>query len=1117
MARGSEDQAVDIPFSGGMGEGAAPFVLNGPFVELAEDCVITKEGAYQRIPGANVPNAVTGVTGGSRGLAAFDSTLVQHTINGPCQYNETADSWRATNPKGFVPTQIRSDLLVSQSNRTTYNTQCAVSDNGYELYVWDESQPQGELDTYYGTNWTAKGLALRDPSGGWLISPTATVLGVGPGHQIIAVGQSFLIGLANTSGFQVYKILETATSLAGVSQIVTNATGAGIGALTSVHDCCLGTSGSVAYFLVGAWTGSTNFFVYTVNGTGQVGAASNGAWQPQSSGAICVDNNKVYVARAESSTNLVYLSNFSEALITTGIAATAIGTVTTASGNTPYRVRLSGYGGTGVYCAIESYNTAPSTTATLRTYPPSSTPSYGQLPSFPYIEIGFLPTADVIGNYTATTNRAYAHGYVLHSGIEQPGAGRGPQFLAAYHGLETKARGYVFGDMQSEDGLTTANFGIWDQVDASGPYLGGVWLEILSRTQNNGQGETQVLYLRSLARVSWDSLVSDHRINILVSGSFTKRNAICYVRGSMSNVRGGLLASQSVLDSTTNGLRRVAVDISPKPPLSISAHGDMFFDGSCQHVWDGQHSFENTPHFPPLVAWVPELRAGLLYGDPIGITPPPVSPGCAFEYTDTYSFHWEWIDGNGYLHRSAVTSFYIRLTGPLSEGTADHYTIALPGYFAVAPPLTANDASTYRGLRLVVAMLPGTGGASRSTLYSRWVRTWENTVATFVTMRLSDGADRTLASGYLYTDGGVLQAEASPSPASITSTRDRLWLISSDNRRQLYYSKPVESLIAPEFNSALTVDIPADAGEGVVVLTIDDKPIVLCERGLYAIVGDGPNALGLQGDFVPQVIQSDTGCVDKNSTAKCDYGAFFQGERGIYLLDRGLSTTLVSQGVQDRAQLEINKATSVPKEQQVRFALTYGGILVYHYALKAWTYLDKTAYDAVIWDSNYTRVYDANTFAIAESTSSAASDPEGVNTMRIRTCWIKPDKMQGFFRFKRLLLLHGQQNTYPTSYGPLTINIYFNYEDGDVEGGDYVETATFPSGDRKPALSRSQVETRIGRQKAESIKFEIICPNYFSQGDFVEFYEPISLEGICLVVGTITNTQFRHLPKATKR
>jgi len=221
--------------------------------------------------------------------------------------------------------------------------------------------------------------------------------------------------------------------------------------------------------------------------------------------------------------------------------------------------------------------------------------------------------------------------------------------------------------------------------------------------------------------------------------------------------------------------------------------------------------------------------------------------------------------------------------------------------------------------------------------------------------------------------------------------------------------------------------------------------------------------------------------------------------------------------VQDRAQLEINKATSVPKEQQVRFALTYGGILVYHYALKAWTYLDKTAYDAVIWDSNYTRVYDASTFAIAESTSSAASDPQGVNTMRIRTCWIKPDKMQGFFRFKRLLLLHGQQNTYPTSYGPLTINIYFNYEDGDVEGGDYVETATFPSGDRKPALSRSQVETRIGRQKAESIKFEIICPNYFSQGDFVEFYEPISLEGICLVVGTITNTQFRHLPKATKR
>ena len=412
-------------------------------------------------------------------------------------------------------------------------------------------------------------------------------------------------------------------------------------------------------------------------------------------------------------------------------------------------------------------------------------------------------------------------------------------------------------------------------------------------------------------------------------------------------------------------------------------------------------------------------------------------------------------------------------------------------------------------------MLPGDGSTTRSELYSKWFRTWENTVAAYVTMRLADG-EETLVDGYLYTDGGVLASQASPSPVSITSTRDRLWLISADNRRQLYYSKPLEQLIAPEFNSALTVDIPADAGEGVVVLTVDDKPVVLCERGLYIIAGDGPNALGLQGDFTPQVVQSDTGCKDKNSTAKCDYGAFFQGERGIYLLDRGLNVSLVSQGVQDKAQGDISKAVAVPKEQQVRFGLSNSGVLVYHYALKAWTYLNKTAYDAVIWDDAYTRVWDAATYRIISSDGTTLIDDEGVNNMRIKTCWIKADKMQGFSRFKRVLLLHSQQGYNPTYYGPITIDTYFNYEDFEGEGGSYVETSTIASVDRKPAQKRSQVEVRIGRQKVESIKFDIQCPNRFSQGDFVEFYEPIAMEGLCLVVGTITNTQFRHLRKQTK-
>ena len=1112
--KGSEDQAVDIPFTGGMGEGAAPFVLNAPFVELAEDCVITKEGAYQRFPGGSSPAVVTGVTGGTRGLSVFDSTLVQHTTSGPQQYNETANSWRASNPRGFVPTQTKSDLAIAQSGRSVYNTQIAVSSAGYELYLWDETYP--EEGAIYGVEFVSKGLALRDPSGGWLIAPESVALGEGSGHQIIAVGSNFLIAFTTTTGFQVYRLSQTATSASSVVQIVTNGTGSSVTAgatkFSAIHDCCLSTDSTRAYFLVGQYSGAINYRVFAVNATGQVGSASTGAWVGFTAGAICVDNAKVYVARSVAGGALVYLDKFPEATITTGIAATAIGSFSTISGQQPYRVRLCGSGNTGVYCAVESYVSAPATTVPFAAYPPAVKPSYKQLPSAPYVEIGFLPTADVIADYTGS--RALAHGYVMQSSIIHV-SGRGPQLLLAYNGLSQLAEAYVTGDMESDDGLTTANFGIWQQVPASGPYSGGLWTEVL--TTSDGEDPPSIsLSLRPLARPCWDSLYSDHTIDTSVAvGSFNKREAICYLRGSFSKADALVFAAQATIDAETHGSRRVSLDLAPKPPLSVLSHGDLFFDGSCQHVWDGQHSFESTPHFPPVVAWVPELDVGSLPGDSRFIPAPANTlTACPLGYSDVYSFYWEWTDSNGYLHRSAVNSFSLTVTGPLTQGGCNHYSYDMPGYFAVLPPLTANGLSVFRNFRLVVAMQPGDGSTTRSSLYSRWTRSWESVVAALVTMRLSN-TSRALASGYLYTDGGILEAQASPSPVSITSTRDRLWLISADNRRQLYYTKPLESLTAPEFNSALTVDIPADAGEGVVVLTVDDKPVVLCERGIYAITGDGPNALGTQGDFVPQVVQSDTGCLDKNSTAKCDYGAFFQGERGIYLLDRGLSVSLVSQGVQDRAQTSITKAVAVPREQQIRFAHVGGGILVYHYALKAWTYLNRTAYDAVIWDNYYTRVYNDAEFRIVTSDGSSMIDPEGIVTMRIKTSWVKADKMQGFARFKRVMLLHSQQGVIPTSYGPVTISAYFNYEE-DPEGGSYVETSTIGSANRKPAQVRSQVDVRIGRQKAESVKFDISCPNRFTQGDFTEFYPPIAMEGLCLVVGTITNTQFRHLRKQTK-
>lgn len=1146
---GSPDQAVDVPFTGGMGEGVAPFVLNVPFVELAEDCVITKEGAYRRFPGGSSPAMLTGFPGGSRGLSVFDSALVQHTVAGPQQYNETANAWRASNPRGFVPTQARSNALLTQPFSSAYNVASAVSSGGFTAIVWDEQSPDTEQN--FGRSWTTKRMAVRDPSGGWTISPQDITGSDSSGHQVIAVGGLFFVAYSNSVGFQVFKLPEAATSLAARVNIVVNATGSSIVSGTrlvgSVHDSVISTSNLNAYFVVCPF-GSTTYYIYTVGSSGLVGSASTGTGDGSACYSIAVSNSKVYVGFTPTSGG-VTIHKVTEGLVTTGVTTTAIGNFALASNNRGFRLRVHGYNNTGIFVAVEG--PIVSVTTDMPAYDGGSPtyPSYRQLPLFTYTEIGFLPDNDLIANYTNVLDRAYAHNYSLGSAFYYE-PDRGIQIGLVWNDFRYTATTNAL----VKETIISNSVGSWLGSPQTANY-GGLWLEVITQSTPSEQGAVSPkLRLRSLARYAWDSAVSAMKLTATAAGGvqssdYTHMN---FVMNSFSRVDNHTFTLPFLADTDSSalsvaGIRSCVVDTSPKPPLSVVCDDTLYFDGSCQDFWDGIHSYENTPHFPPAVAWVPKISPGVdpvfsytetfgalgaVSGNPGEFYPPAaVTPFFPTEgFTDTYSFYWEFTDSTNTLHRSAVTT--LEITQVSSAANPPFYTVDAPGYFLVLPPVSSNGAK-FGDLRLCVAFQDGRQLYSPKVI-SKYLPNWEFYYGQGVpctanaSFRVSCGPVRTVYSVGLttsiryepsqiplYTDGGILQAEAPPSPVSITSTRDRLWAISADNRRVLYYTKPIEAKISPEFNAALALTLPADAGEGVVVLTVDDKPVVLCERGLYAIIGDGPNALGLQGDFVPQVVQSDTGCVDKNSTAKCDYGAFFQGERGIYLLDRGLNVSLISQGVQNRAQADISKAVAVPREQQIRFGLTNSGILVYHYALKAWTYLNKTAYDAVVWDNFYTRVFDAALFDIATTDESSPADSESTNTMRIKTSWIKADKMQGFARFKRILLLHGQQGVIPTAYGPITVKVYFNYEE-DPEGGSYFETSTIASANRKPADVRSQVDVRIGRQKVESIKLDITSPNYFQQGDFTEFYDPISLEGICLVVGTITNTQFRHLRKQTK-
>ena len=148
----------------------------------------------------------------------------------------------------------------------------------------------------------------------------------------------------------------------------------------------------------------------------------------------------------------------------------------------------------------------------------------------------------------------------------------------------------------------------------------------------------------------------------------------------------------------------------------------------------------------------------------------------------------------------------------------------------------------------------------------------------------------------LYTEGGVLESQSPPSFKDIESGKGRMWGL-TDNK--LFYTKPIEERIAPEWNYALTLDIPDDTGITTGIGSMDDKVVAFTERGTYVVYGDGPNALGTGGTFAQLLrIPGNIGCIARGSIVECPLGIAFLSQQGFYLLDRGLNLTFIGKPVE---------------------------------------------------------------------------------------------------------------------------------------------------------------------------------------------------------------------------
>lgn len=275
----------------------------------------------------------------------------------------------------------------------------------------------------------------------------------------------------------------------------------------------------------------------------------------------------------------------------------------------------------------------------------------------------------------------------------------------------------------------------------------------------------------------------------------------------------------------------------------------------------------------------------------------------------------------------------------------------------------------------------------------------------------------------LYTTGGEVENISPPATDLITEFKNRIILVDAENPLQWWFSKQVIQGFPAEFSDVLTQNIDQKGGNISALSTMDDKLVFFKSSNVWYVIGDGPSPNGLNNDFsYPQIISSDTGCVNQSSIVLSPLGLFFQSPKGIYLLGRDLSLNYVGSQVEQFNSATVTSAQMIAGTNQIRFSLDTGIVLVYDYFVKQWsTFTNIAAVDTEIYAGNYTYLTSAG--ITNTETPGVYADPLATPiSLRLTTGWLSFAGLQNFQRVRQFLILGESES--PTT---LSVSLAYNF------------------------------------------------------------------------------------------
>lgn len=334
------------------------------------------------------------------------------------------------------------------------------------------------------------------------------------------------------------------------------------------------------------------------------------------------------------------------------------------------------------------------------------------------------------------------------------------------------------------------------------------------------------------------------------------------------------------------------------------------------------------------------------------------------------------------------------------------------------------------------------------------------------------------ASEQLYTTGGLLPNWTLPACDDFAVYRNRLFGISSEDKKQLVFTHVLSDAEVPAWHPFLVHRIDDD-GDCTGLAVLDDNLVVFKSDAVYLLRGSGPDEKGLNSDLQVTRIQSPHGCPAdyRRSIVTDPTGVYFRSRFGLQRLSRSLQIEYPGEKIQDRLgdDVDINCSCVLPNyTERIYFGYTQQdtnntGFLVYQWNNDQWAFDQMGGNETdlipltMAWVNGVAyAAFQNESFVYAHR---GVDDPYVVFSMIVSSNWFKFDGAEGFKRIRNIELLGEYQDSHE-----LLVALYRDYNETTP-----FQIVQFTDAELNPSeLQPYQVKIHVSEQRMESLAYVIV-------------------------------------------